>query len=73
MARRTRLILCHDCGGRLAADDRLHYGYQCHACVVVEHDLVLVALREPDHPDAGPLRWSAVDLGLKIDSGGSLA
>ena len=43
MARRARRTLCHDCGIVLVADDRLHYVYQCHACAIGEHDLILPA------------------------------
>ena len=62
MPRRTLRLLCHDCGFVLTRDDRLHYGYQCHACVVSEHDLLRLVGRDPDHPDAERLSASAVDL-----------
>lgn len=69
MAPRTRLIHCHHCHRVLVADERLHYGYECHACVVVEHELVLLARRDPDHPDLARLGTGPVETGStrKID------
>lgn len=62
-SRRGRRTLCHLCCVTLGRDDRDHYGYQCHACVIREHDLVLMLARDPDHPDAGWLDLSPVELG----------
>ena len=59
--RRIRL-LCHDCYAVLTADDRTHYVYQCHACVVVEHERLRIHGTDPDHPDAAGLASSAVEL-----------
>ena len=63
MPRRTLRLHCHDCRQILTRDDSLHDGYQCHACVAVEHDLLRLAGRDPDHPDVVRLSASAVDLG----------
>ncbi|WP_375461880.1 hypothetical protein [uncultured Enterovirga sp.] len=60
-ARHNRKILCHLCCSPLAKDDRHHYGYQCHACVIREHDLVLMVAKDPDHPEAGWLELSPVE------------
>jgi hypothetical protein len=61
--RSTRLV-CFHCSVPLAPDDAEHYGYQCHDCVVEEHELILTWLRDPDHPDAARLFSGPVDLGL---------
>ena len=63
--RRKRRLVCFHCAIPLARDDRDHYGYQCHACVVREHELVLTLSREPDHPDVAWLDGIPVDIGLK--------
>lgn len=35
----------------MVKDDRDHYGYACHVCVVREHELTVLMASEPDHPD----------------------
>ena len=62
MTSRLRIALCHDCCAPLCDDDRLHYIYQCHDCVVLEVELSCLARREPDHPDLGRLEASAVHI-----------
>ena len=62
MTPRLRIVLCHDCCAPLCEDDRLHYVYQCHDCVVLELDLSSLARRDPDHPEVSRLEASAVDL-----------
>jgi hypothetical protein len=59
---RLRRIICHDCHAVLTKDEHAHYVYQCHRCVVVEHELVLISGRDPDHPDLERLVDGAVDL-----------
>lgn len=59
---RLRRITCHDCHAILTTDERAHYVYQCHRCVVVEHELVLLSGRDPDHPDVARLGQGAVDI-----------
>ena len=61
--RRTKRTICFHCAVPLATSDREHYGYQCHACVIREHDLVLMLAQDPDHPDAGWLELSPVEIG----------
>ena len=61
MARAT-LILCHDCCAILSADEHDHYVYQCHSCVVIEHDLTRLSAVDPDHPDVARLAQGAVDI-----------
>lgn len=63
-ASRVKRLVCHTCSVPLATDERAHYGYQCHACVVREHELVLTWRSDPDHPDVGSLHDGPVDLGL---------
>ena len=64
---RKRLV-CFHCSVPLGKDDHTHYGYQCHDCVVREHELILLQDREPDHPDVDWLETSPVDLGLPARS-----
>lgn len=47
--RRTRRLVCFHCAVPLKKDHRDHYGYQCHDCVVREHELVLTLARDPEH------------------------
>lgn len=68
-AKTRRRVLCHLCCVSLGRDDREHYGYQCHACVIREHDLVLMLAQDPDHPDAGWLELSPVEIGSPKSSG----
>lgn len=63
-ASRVKRLVCYECSVPLAKGDREHYGYQCHACVVREHELVLTWRNDPDHPDVGNLHDGPVDLGL---------
>ena len=63
-ARSTRLV-CNHCAVALTPDDREHYGYQCHACVVHEHELVLTWASDPEHPGVDALFQGPVDLGLR--------
>lgn len=63
--RATRLV-CHHCAVTLSPDDGDHYGYECHDCVMREHELVLTWRRDPDHPDVGRLFAGPVDLGLGL-------
>lgn len=49
---RVKRLLCLHCFATLTSDDREHYVYQCHACVLIEHDQASVAKTDPDHPDA---------------------
>lgn len=58
-----RLRLCHHCCVPITAEDGEHYGYQCHACAVREHDLVLLAARDPQHPDLAWLDTVPVETG----------
>lgn len=62
MSRPRRVLLCHDCRAALTDEEHGHYVYQCHGCVMVEHDALRVAGTNPDHPDAERLSRSAVDL-----------
>ncbi|MDB5590364.1 MAG: hypothetical protein JWR86_889 [Enterovirga sp.] len=62
--RRAKRLVCHHCSVTLAPDAREHYGYQCHACVVREHELVLLRSTDPDHPDLEWLEAVPVDIGL---------
>ncbi len=55
-------VLCHDCRAVLGADDRAHYSYQCHSCVVIEHERLRIARTDPGHPEAEHLSRSAVHL-----------
>ncbi|MDB5512632.1 MAG: hypothetical protein JWR08_2115 [Enterovirga sp.] len=68
---RIRVVICHDCRTTLSKDEREHYGYQCHRCVVVEHELIGLAGRDPDHPDVARLGLSAVDLSVATRQAGS--
>jgi hypothetical protein len=60
--RKTRLV-CLTCSLPMTKDDREHYGYQCHPCVVREHELVVTLRGDPDHPDLLHLTDGPVDLG----------
>ena len=60
---KIRQLVCHDCHAVLSADDHRHYVYQCHDCVVVEHDLMTLAARDPGHPAVERLGRSAVLIG----------
>lgn len=62
---KTRAIrlVCHHCSVTLTKDDRTHYGYECHGCVVREHELVLTWKSDPDHPDIERLFNGPVDIG----------
>ena len=55
-------VLCHDCRAVLGPDDRTHYGYQCHSCVVIEHERLHLARIDPRHPEVEHLSRSAVHL-----------
>lgn len=66
-ARSTRLV-CHHCALSLTGDDTEHYGYECHDCVVREHELILVWTRDPAHPDVERLFAGPVDIGLRLAS-----
>jgi hypothetical protein len=57
---------CHHCLAPLTPDEREHYAYECHACVMAEHDLVLTLKTDPDHPDLDRLFSGPVDLGLRL-------
>ena len=47
--------LCHHCAIPLSEDECLHYVFECHVCVMDEHDLELAVRRDPHHPDAARL------------------
>ena len=64
-SRRKRLV-CFHCAVPMVKADRDHYGYQCHACVVREHELVLLSVREPNHPDVVWLDGVPVDIGRAV-------
>lgn len=53
--------LCHHCAVPLSEDECLHYVFECHVCVVSEHDLEVAVRRDPAHPDAARLLARAVD------------
>lgn len=61
-AEAPRRALCCLCCEELTADDGHHYGYQCHACVAREHDLLLLRDRDPGHPDLAWLDASPVEI-----------
>ena len=61
---RVKRLVCYECSVLLAKGDHEHYGYQCHACVVREHELLLTWRTDPDHPDVERLPDGPVDLGL---------
>ena len=63
---RSFSLACHHCLVPLTADEREHYAYQCHACVMVEHELVLTLKSDPDNPDLDRLFSGPVDLGLRL-------
>jgi hypothetical protein len=63
-APRTKRLACYACAVTLTADESHHYGYQCHDCVVREHELILLWRSDPDHPDTHALHRSPVDIGL---------
>ena len=65
---RSLHLRCHHCAVELTSDDRDHYGYECHACVVEEHELLLTWRRDPDHPDVERLFSGPVDIGLRLHS-----
>lgn len=64
--RRARRLVCFHCSVPIGTVDREHYGYQCHSCVVREHELVLLSARDPDHPDLRWLDGVPVDIGLPV-------
>jgi hypothetical protein len=49
----------------MTADDGEHYSYQCHDCVVREHELTVTLRTDPDHPDLWRLTDGPVDLGYR--------
>ena len=59
---RSKRLVCFHCAVTLVKADRDHYSYQCHACVVREHELVLLSARDPDHPDVAWLDGVPVDI-----------
>ena len=61
---RTRRLHCLTCSLPLPADDGEHYGYQCHTCVVREHELVVTLRSDPEHPDVWLLAEGPVDIGF---------
>lgn len=63
---RSFRLACHACLVPLTADEGKHYAYQCHACVMAEHELVLALKTDPDHPDLDRLFSGPVDLGLRL-------
>jgi hypothetical protein len=52
--RRAARLVCFHCSVDLKKADREHYGYQCHSCVIREHDLLIMQETDPEHPD---LNW----------------
>ncbi|NNM74474.1 hypothetical protein [Enterovirga aerilata] len=62
---RTRRLLCLTCSLPMTRDDREHYGYACHACVVREHELTVTLRSDPDHPDLWRLSEGPVHLGYR--------
>ena len=63
---RSFRLACQGCLVPLTADEREHYAYQCHACVMTEHELFLTLRTDPDHPDLDRLFSGPVDLGLRL-------
>jgi len=63
--RSTRLV-CHHCAVTLTRDEEHHYGYECHACVIREHEMILTWQTDPDHPDAERLFGGPADIGLRL-------
>ena len=61
---RVQRLVCHHCAVTLKKDEREHYGYECHDCVVREHELILTWTKDPNHPDAERLFSGPVDIGL---------
>ncbi|MDB5557680.1 MAG: hypothetical protein JWQ36_614 [Enterovirga sp.] len=60
---RTMRLSCLTCSLPMTSDDGEHYGYQCHACVVEEHELTLILRSDPGHPDLWRLSESPVEHG----------
>ena len=60
---RTKRLVCLTCSLPMTDDDREHYAYQCHACVVHEHELTVTLRTDPGHPDLWRLTSGPVDLG----------
>ncbi len=58
-----RRLVCLTCSLPMTHDDGEHYSYQCHACVVREHELTVTLRSDPDHPDSWLLTDGPVDLG----------
>ena len=48
---RRRKVVCFHCYLPLSTEDGEHYGYECHVCVIQEHDLRRLAAGNPEHPD----------------------
>ena len=59
-------VTCYDCSFPLTPDEWEQYAYQCHSCVMAEHELVLALKTDPDHPDLDRLFSGPVDLGLRL-------
>lgn len=57
------LRLCHHCAVPLSEDDREHYVFECHTCVMSEFDLGEAVRRDPSHPEAHRLTRGAVETG----------
>ncbi len=62
---RTKRLVCLTCSLAMTADDGEHYSYQCHDCVVREHELTVTLRTDPDHPDLWRLTDGPVDLGYR--------
>lgn len=56
------VLVCIRCEEVLSPDEHLHYGVQCHVCVMREHDAALVLAGDPDHPDRDWFEASPIDL-----------
>ena len=63
---RSLHLSCHDCSSPLTRDERDHYVYQCHACAMAEHELLLTLKGDPEHPDLVRLFSGPVDPGLRL-------
>ena len=61
---RAKRLVCLTCSLPMTPDDGEHYDFQCHACVVREHELVVALRSEPDHPEMVRLMEGPVDLGF---------
>lgn len=57
-----KLRICHHCAVVLNRDECAHYVYQCSACVIAEHDLLLRWHGGDDHPELERLFTGPVEI-----------